>query len=352
MKYRYNTFTIRNNYLIDGFSVNNHIFLESGNCMKGFGNMKNISLITTMLGSFSAYILISIVFGCQQSPKSDNPVIARVGQAVLTLNDLNKSIPPEYSNRISRKQRINYVKQWIDTELLYQEALKQKIHKEKEILKRLHQMEKDLLSAEMISRNSSSIHKQKISDDAIIEYYKQHKESFVRESDVVKYIGIVVEDLKTGWKVRNMVTTSNFLELATEYSTVPIQDPNTVSFTPLKNLPAEVANVVFNIRLNGTTSPIKLSDGVHVIRVLDKQNAGEICLVEEVREEIFSTLSAQSQKKDIENLLEELRQKSDYTFNFELLTQNQNRQANDADSLTSDTGRANSGIKEEEVKTQ
>ncbi len=282
-------------------------------------------LHTLQILSWGTVILAVLCLGftCEKSMHPDSPVIARVGRSVLTLYDLNKSIPPEYSDQITRKQRINYVKQWIDTELLYQEAQRQNVHKEEEIRKRLEQMKKDLLSAEMISRSSSNTHQTSISNEAILDYYEKHKETFIREWDVVKYIEITVENLTTGWKVRNMVTADNFLELAKEYSTTPAQDPGSVVFVPLKNIPPEIAEVVFNIRLNGTTSPIEMADGIHIFRVLDKQKAGNICLLEEIREEIISTLSAQSQKKDIENLLSGLRQKSDYKFNFDLITQGQ-----------------------------
>lgn len=269
---------------------------------------------------------------CEKLSKPDSPVIARVGRSVLTLEDLNKSIPSEYSSSITREQRINYVKQWIDAELLYQEAMRQKIDKEIDIRMRLEKMKKDLLGAEMISRNSFGTNKQKFSEEAINNYYEQHKESFIRESDVVKYIEIVVDNVKTGWKVRNMITQNNFLELAAQFSTIPVQDPNTAPYIPLNSLPPELSSVIFTIRINGTTNPIQLPDGVRIARVLDKQNAGDTCLVEEVKDEIVSALSTQSQKKDIENLLADLRQKTDYEFHFELISKGDDTQNEAVDS--------------------
>ena len=271
-------------------------------------------------------LFLFIFLTCEKLSKPDSPVIARVGRSVLTLEDLNKSIPSEYSSRITREQRINYVKQWIDAELLYQEALRQKIDKEIDIRMRLEKMKKDLLGAEMIGRNSFGTNKQKFSEEAINNYYEQHKESFIRESDVVKYIEIVVDDVKTGWKVRNMITQNNFLELAAQFSTIPVQDPNSAPYIPLNSLPPELSSVIFTIRINGTTNPIQLPDGVRIARVLDKQNAGDTCLVEEVKDEIVSALSTQSQKKDIENLLADLRQKTDYEFHFELISKGDDTQ--------------------------
>ena len=289
-------------------------------------------ICTLYINSFLLLMALLLSLACEKFSKPGSPVIARVGRSFLTLDDLNKSIPAEYSESITHEQRVNYVKQWIDTELLYHEAQRQKINKEKEIRNRLKKMEKDLLGAEMISRNSFVVNTQKFSEEAINTYYEQNKESFIRESDVVKYIDIVVDNLKTGWKVRNLVTNDNFLELAAQFSNIPVLDPNTISYIPLKNLPPEISEVIFTIRINGTTSPIKLADGVHIIRVLDKQKAGEICFLQEIKDEIISALSTRSQKKDIESLLADLRQKTDYEFHFELITQGKDVQSEVIDS--------------------
>lgn len=291
----------------------------------------------TYIYPFAFSLFLFSFLTCGKFSKANSPVIARVGHSILTLDDLNKSIPSEYSSHITREQRVNYVKQWIDTELLYQEAIRQKIDKEIDIRMRLEKMKKDLLGAEMISRNSFGINKRKFSEKAINSYYEQHKESFIRESDVVKYIEIVVENIKTGWKVRNMITQNNFLELAAQFSKIPVQDPNTAPYIPLNSLPSELASVIFTIRIDGTTSPIKLADGVHIVRVLDKQNAGDTCFVEEVKDEIVSALSTQSQKKDIENLLADLRQKTNHEFHFELITQGADRENEAIDSTATVT---------------
>ena len=283
--------------------------------------MKNkMNLYRELMGM--ALVLITVSYlACDRFSQEKSPVIARVGKSVLTVDDLNNSIPSEYSDKITLEQRKNYVRQWIDTELLYQTALRDKIHKEKEIQDRLERMKKDLLGAEVINRYSLKTPKYKISEEAIINYYEQHKESFLRESDVIKYLEIVVQDLKTGWQVRNAVNPNNFVELASQYSIVPIKDIKNVSYVPTKSLPPEISDLLVRIRIDGTTSPIRMSDGVHIFRIVDKKMAGDICLLEEVKEEIVSILSTEAQKKNIENLHAELRQKTDHEFHFELITE-------------------------------
>jgi hypothetical protein len=260
-------------------------------------------------------LLIVVLCVCQKSPQS--PVIARVGKQVMTLEDLYKSIPPEYSHYITRDQMVNYVKQWIDTELLFAEAMRRKINTEKEIQQRIEKMKKDLLSAEIINRCAIASTPIQIPEAAIQAYYDARKHVYIRESDVIKYIEIVVDSLKTAWAVRNQVTEQNFLDLASQYSKIPVPDPRGAPSISVNALPPGLKEVILQIRVMGTTAPIPMADGFHILRVLDKQKAGTTCDLDEVREEIVNTLTTEAHNKEIEALLSGLRLKMDYEFHFD-----------------------------------
>ncbi|MBN1982615.1 MAG: peptidyl-prolyl cis-trans isomerase [Chitinivibrionales bacterium] len=266
-------------------------------------------------------IIVSIDMTCNKFGTPSSPTVARVGNAVLTIDDLSQSIPKEYTNTITQQQRINFIKKWMDTELLYQEALRRNIHKEKAIKMRIEQMKRDLLSAEMITRNIPNLAPDAVSQEALLAYYEQNKNSFIRETDVVKYLEIIVADLKTGWEIRNTITVDNFLAMAAQNSLVPVPDPQKVQYIPVQNLPPELAGILLTLKLNGISTPVKSNDGVHIALLLDRQKAGDVCLLEEVREEIHTILMTQLQKKQIENLLSELKKKNNNEFHFELIMQ-------------------------------
>jgi hypothetical protein len=290
--------------------------------------MFNNSFLNTALFFCVSFMLL----GCsEQSSKDKSPVIARVGKAVLTVDDLNHCIPPEYKEQISDKQRIDYVKQWIEKELLYQAALRQKLHKEPDIRSKLDQMKKDFLGAEMISRNIARIQAEKIPEEEIINFYEQNKNSFIRQNDVVKYTEIIVDNLNSAWTIRNQITPENFYELASEYSITPVQDPQKVRFIPINALPAEIAATVASLMVNRISLPVKYTDGIHIIYLLDKQKKGGICFLEEVREDVINTIITRAQQAAINTLIADLRQKTDYEFHFELVSQTKK---NTGDSLS------------------
>ena len=265
--------------------------------------------------SFLAAICIAWI-GCES--RDIGQIVARVGNSTLTLDDLFKSIPPEYSDHITREHMISYVKQWIDTELLYQEALRRRIHKEPEIRNRLQKMKRDLLSAEIISRSTVvGADRNPVAPKEVQAYYEKHKDDFIRNTAVAKYVEIVVEDAKTAWQVHNQITDENFLDLAARYSTVPVEDPRSAEFIPILRLPEEIGAVIEKTRISGTSVPIEMVDGYHIVRVLDKQDAGTTSDIDEVREEIVGTLATENQKEDIENLLSSLRLKTDLEYHFD-----------------------------------
>ena len=268
---------------------------------------------------FQIIVIVLIVFFKECSKSEKSPVIASVGNSKFTVDDLLENIPAEYRDNLTKEQNVNYVKQWMDTELLFQEALRRKIDKEPEIRNRMKKMQKDLLSAEMINRLSIESGKNPIDDNAIKEYYNQHQKEFIRENDKLKYLEIIVDDSKTAWYINRSLTSQTFEELSLQYGKVPLPSTLNTSYIPLNEIPEEIQKVINTTSLEVNTSPIKTDLGYHVIRIIDRLKKGEICTEEEVREEIINILTNQFQKENLEKLLSELRLKTDIQFNLDLI---------------------------------
>jgi peptidyl-prolyl cis-trans isomerase C len=274
----------------------------------------------------SVVVLLIIAFGVACKHKSQSPVVARVGQSILTIDNLYKSIPAEYSDFVTREQMINYVKQWIDNEILFQEALHQKLDKEDEIKERLRRMKQDLLCAEIINRNAGSPQNIQIEDEMIQRYYDENKKKFVRTKDAVRYIQIVVDDGASAWTVRGKVTADNFLNCASQYSKIPCPDPRTVPYASLEEIPPAISKEITALRVGGISNPIKTELGYHIIRVLDKQAKGSIRQLDEVREDIINILSTKTQNAAIERMLSGLRSKMVVEVHFDIVPSTQKNQ--------------------------
>ena len=243
--------------------------------------------------------------GCANRPKG--PVVARVGESVLTLDELYKSIPPEYSEYITREQVVGYVKQWIDNKVLYDEALRLKIDKEEPIRERLRRMKQDLLCAEMVSRSAASPQAAKVGDEAIAAYYNDNKGKFVRETNVAKYLQIVCGDANTAAKVRSLATADNFLKSRRPVLQGALARCEELPYVKFSDIPAELAQEIVSTKINGTTSVIRTDAGYCIVRVLDKQPKGTPCELPEVKDDIAAILAARTQNAAVERLISSLR---------------------------------------------
>jgi hypothetical protein len=246
-----------------------------------------------------------LLFACKSQPRS--PVVAKVGSAELSLDELYKTIPPEYSDFITREQIVNYVKRWVDNKILYHEALRLHIDKDEMIRERMNRMKEDLLCAEMISRNAVPLQDIRVPEDQIAQYFSENKSKFVRDKNVAKYLQIVCNDAATAWKVRSLVTLDNFLLLASQYSKVPLPDVKNTPYVKLDDLPAELSHEIASTKINGTTNVITTGSSYCVVRVLDKQPKGTMCQIDEVRDDIVNILAAKMQNTALERLISTLR---------------------------------------------
>jgi parvulin-like peptidyl-prolyl isomerase len=270
---------------------------------------RRFAILAALLG------LMALAIACGR--RSASPIVARVGDAVLTLDDIRSSIPAEYRDRITREQNIAYVKQWIDTELLYQEALKRRLLREPAIRSRLESMKRELLSAELLSRQQASA--APLSDSTVLRYYEANRETFARPHEVVRCLQIVVDKYAQASALRAQVTPENFLALAEQSSLLPPEDPRSVPYMAPDDLPAPVAAALAGLRVGGTTQPVKVGERFSIVHLLDRQPAGSTATLDEVRDRIVDRLTAQIQKEEIDHVLSSLRMKTEVTFNFDAI---------------------------------
>jgi parvulin-like peptidyl-prolyl isomerase len=142
----------------------------------------------------------------------------------------------------------------------------------------------------------------------------------LREKDYVKYLDIAIDDSKKAWEVYRTVTKENFVNLASQFSKTPTFDSNSIPYIPVENIPAEIRQAIASSSVNTISSPIKTSNGYHIIKIMDKLDKGGICSLFEVRKEIINQLVTINQKVLIEKVLADLRSKNRVDFNLNLIS--------------------------------
>lgn len=124
-----------------------------------------------------------------QKPQSrPGEVIARIGDKEITTGDLQYEInqlPPYIQTQMqSRKDKIEFLKQYIAQELLYDSAKRQGLDKDKEVLAGAFQAKKSLMAQKLLEqeiKEKSNLDKYSNADVEL--YYKANKEKYAEKDE-------------------------------------------------------------------------------------------------------------------------------------------------------------------------
>jgi len=122
----------------------------------------------------------------------DDERVAKVGDHVLTMKELSGYIPNYLSAQDSALWADDYIKKWVQRELLLVKAEEKLSAQLKDVNKELEEYRNSLL----IYRYKNVLMKEKldttVSETAISEYYNGHRESFILNRNIVKAIYIKI----------------------------------------------------------------------------------------------------------------------------------------------------------------
>jgi peptidyl-prolyl cis-trans isomerase SurA len=153
-------------------------------------------------------------------------------------------------------------------------------------------------------------------------YYEEHKNDFVREEQVfLSQILISTEgkspeqaaaaQKKAAELVQRARKGEKFSDLAKANSDDPETSKNGGELPPYKRseglLRIEIADVVFTLKKGAVTDPIKVPQGLLILRVDDHYEAGQASF-EEVKEEVMQKIAAPQMTPKVREYLTKLRQ--------------------------------------------
>lgn len=140
-------------------------------------------------------ICVTIIFSsCSLFVEKGEPV-AKVGDKVLTMDELSRNIPDYLEDSDSIIWAEDFIKKWVQRELLLMKAEENLKIEMKDVENELEEYRNSLI----MYRYKNELMKQKldtvVSDDKVLKYFNDHRESFKLNRNIVKaiYIKIPVE---------------------------------------------------------------------------------------------------------------------------------------------------------------
>lgn len=238
-------------------------------------------------------ILTLLLTGCSLLPDRDEPV-ARVGDRKLTMKELSGYIPDYLDAKDSALWADDYVKKWVQRELLLLKAEENLKPEQKDVTKELEEYRNSLL----VYRYKNELVHQKmdttVTEENIQKYFTEHRESFILNRNIVKaiYIKIPVQvsnpdNIKDLCLSENKEKQAKLAEYCMSYAKAfdRFNDQWVSADLVLKNTPAVIKDQNEFLERNRYVESTDMNY-YYIVGIRDYRLAGQVSPVEYVHDEI------------------------------------------------------------------
>lgn len=235
--------------------------------------------------------------------------LARVEDTYLTTEDLKFLSILNPDGKVPEAQLQSFINNWIDTQMLSQQAKKEDMDKDPYLKSRLEDFYRHLL-ADTYARYD--IYKSiSVSDQEIQNYYQQHHQVFLWEHDAAEVVQYFTTSQDTARQIYNILRNGTPEEKTLLYQK---NQPESKIVTYQDVIP-ELGDVIFNTKALGVLNVIHSDFGYHVVVVKQRYNAGTYQDINQVRDEIKERLIVSKQKKYYYQVLDSLKGVMDVEVN-------------------------------------
>jgi peptidyl-prolyl cis-trans isomerase C len=250
-----------------------------------------------------------------------SPVIARANESVLTLADLENMIPPEYREHYGLEDRKTLINSWIETELVYQEAVRQGIDNEPELQAKVDEFQRLLLENEILQRELGI--RVKVTDAEIEKYYHDNSDFFLREKEEVRISQIVVDSLGLAGELREQLRNNptEFSRLAGEYSLDKSGNSDgDVGYYAVDELIEPLSKAVMSLNVGEMSPVVSVSGYGHfIVMVTDRKGSGTMKALEDVEDEIKDILLINKEEEERRKWVDALMSRNEVEINWQLV---------------------------------
>ncbi|MBI4847801.1 MAG: peptidylprolyl isomerase [Nitrospirae bacterium] len=255
---------------------------------------------------------LAILAGCSQKEKSGVDVIAEVDKTPITKDEFLKEmgrIPDWAKEQFKGKEgKDKFLDELVKRELIYQDAKKMGLDKDKEYLDKIKEFEKMTLVALILKKEVED--KSKVDDTDVKGFYDKNADKFTIGTTIkASHILVDTEDLakKTFARIKKG---ERFADLAKSLSkdTGSAQKGGDLGYFAHGQMVPEFEQAVLKLKPGEVSEPVKTRFGYHIIQLTDIKK-GETASFEQSKESIQKQLLAEKKRELFEKYIEGLKNK-------------------------------------------
>ncbi len=260
-------------------------------------------------------LLTLAVFGCNNAQTAASSAhvpgeLERSGEVIATVNGVKvtqsmldavlSTIPDEVRAQMEASGQVAQLKDQIVTqEVLYQEALKEKLHEQPDVQTRLALAERDALIESLLRK----VVDERSTDEALKAWYTDHLVQFRKEQASASHILVETEDEANEVLAEVQKEGADFGAIAKERSKDPSakQNGGDLGWFERGRMVKEFADATFAAEEGDIVGPVKSQFGYHIILVQGKR---DVIPFEEVKDDIKPKAQQEIAQKYVEELKE------------------------------------------------
>ena len=234
--------------------------------------------------------------------------IVRVGDVYLTEESIGYLLPSDEGLPLEDKRR--FIERWVETEILYQEALRRGVAEDPHVRERVRTLEQEFLADHMAFLELRD--RTTVTEEEIKAYFEAHEEEYRYEYRVSH---ILVSTLEEARKALELLEKNSFAWVANRYSIDPVaRRGGDLGYLSKGNMIPEFELVVFDLEPGEISEIVKSDFGYHIIKLVGMRESLVTVDPADVRAQILNMLIMEKREKAYGAFLESLRGSADIEY--------------------------------------
>jgi len=267
-----------------------------------------INSVTHLNKQISFALVLSLLFlensGCSK-PEKQEKFVAKVNDAVLTEDQISSALNDEDNKG---KYRSEFINDWIENEILFQEAEKAGVLKENKF-NSLVEKSKRHLAASLFIEKLLGENKIEVTDDEISKYYDAHKNEFKLPDDAYKINIVNFSDFDKAVKFRKAWMETGWDKALNAYRT----EKSIISSEPSKLIykfqvqPLALLRIITNLQPSEVsivveTEPLKFA----IVQLIEKLDKDTVPALESVKDDVAERLMMAKRREFVRSYIDKL----------------------------------------------
>lgn len=240
---------------------------------------------------FAALIPLLLVAGCGGEDARDDSAlppdaIVRVGDEVLTESHLENLLPAGEKTPYSASEKADFVRQWVEMELLYGEAVRRGLHNDPRVRARLERFEREFLADHLTFLELRE--RIEVSEEDIESYFEDHRDQYIHEYRVSH---IMVNTHEEAEEILTLLEKRSFTWVANHHSVDPVaRRGGDLGYLTKGNMIPAFETVIFDLKPGEVSGIVQSEFGCHIIKLIGTREAQVKVELNDVRERIMNKL--------------------------------------------------------------